>query len=346
MRTKEQVLTIGLALVLAGAAYAEFTPGHVFVSYPAAKFCGDAASSWDQIWEIDPETGESSLFVELSGEDCGYVSGLAFTPHGSRLRVSLAIKNQIVEFDSEGHMTVLYDSTDGISGPFGFNNLAYDRQQPPYFYVLNAGTGRILRFPPDGSPPTVFADSSDGILGSGSIAFAADGDLFFASSTGAWYLQRITPEGEGFLFEDYGNFICPVALAADHAGNVYIGLTRANGQGDLLRYQAGDPASKELLATGVPFILKWVMTMSPDQSLIYAATPLDALYGVDPANGALTLLAEIPGAPPAPPQGIAVVPPRPSMIPATSTWGLLVLTLTGFVLGTLMIQRRLPCSAT
>jgi len=247
MKAKQQVLGIGLVLALGGAAFAEFTPGHVFVSYPAGKLCAGGFATWDQIWEIDPATGENRLFVELSGDDCGIVSGLAFTPDGSRLRASLLLKNQIVEFDSQGRMTVLYDSTDGISGPFGFNNLAYDRQQPPNFYVLNAGTGKILRFPPDGGAPTVFADSSDGILGRGAIAFAPDGDMYFANLAGGWYVQRITPEGDGFLFEDYGNLICPVAVTADDAGSVYIGLTRTNGQGDLLRYEAGDPASKELL---------------------------------------------------------------------------------------------------
>jgi len=340
MRKKDQVLAIGLVLALGGASYAEFVPGHVFVSFPAGKFCGGGGASWDQIWEIDPKTGESSLFVELRGEDCGYVSGLAFTPHGSRLRASLLLKNQIVEFDSEGHMTVLYDSTDGINGPLGFNNLAYDRQQPPSFYVLNASAGNILRFPPDGSPPTVFADSGDGILGRGAIAFAPDGDLYFANLSGGWYLQRITPEGDGFLFENYGNLICPVAVTADDAGDVYIGLTRANGQGDLLRYHAGDPASKEVLATGFPFILTWVMTMSPDQSLIYAATVTDALYGFNPTTGATTFLAQVDVSSDLSPEGIAVVPPAPSMIPAVSTWGLVVLTLTGLVVGTVMMHRQ------
>jgi len=291
MRTKEHVLTIGLALVLAGSAYGEFTP------------------------------------------------------HGLRLRVSLAIKNQIVEFDSDGRMTVLYDSTDGISGPFGFNNLAYDRQQPPNFYVLNAGTGRILRFPPDGGPPTVFADSSDGILGSGSIAFAADGDLYFASSTGAWYLQRITPEGEGFLFEDYGNFICPSALTADDAGAVYVGLVGV-GVAEVYRYVAGDPTSKTLLASGAPFGGSHVMTMFPDQTQIYIATTSQELYALDPSTGMVTLLAQVIGAPDAPAYGIAVVPPRPSMIPATSTWGLVLLTLSGLVLGTLMMRRQDACATT
>jgi len=339
MRTKDQVLAMGLALALGGAAYAEFTPGHVFVSYAAAKFCGEAGTNWDQIWEIDPETGESSLFVELSGEDCGYVSGLAFTPHGSRLRVSLAIKNQIVEFDSEGHMTVLYDSTDGISGPFGFNNLAYDRQQPPNFYVLNAGTGRILRFPPDGSPPTVFADSSDGILGSGSIAFAADGDLYFANLSGDWYLQRITPEGEGFLFDSYGNTICPSALTADDAGGVYVGLVGV-GVAEVYRYIAADPTSKTLLASGFPFGGFHVMTMFPDQTGIYVATSSEELYALNPANGEVTQLAHLAGAPNTSPYGIAVVPARPSMIPALSTWGVVVLTLLGLALGTVTIQRE------
>ena len=56
--------------------------------------------NWDCIWEIDPETGEVSLFAELAEEECGNISGLAFTPDGTRLRASFQLRNQILELDS------------------------------------------------------------------------------------------------------------------------------------------------------------------------------------------------------------------------------------------------------
>lgn len=167
------------ALLLASAARGQFVPGHVFVAESTGKLCqNQEIYGHDRIWEMDPQTGEATLFVQIPEEMCGFLTGLAFTPDGSRLRASSFMQSWILEFDSQGNMTIALDVSDGIACPWGFNNLAYDADGN--FYVANQCTRNILRFPSGGGPPTVFADAADGVDDLEAIAFAADGDLYVA----------------------------------------------------------------------------------------------------------------------------------------------------------------------
>ncbi len=335
MKSKQFVgMAAWLALVVGGAAYGQFTPGHVFVSYPATDFCSHGIKR-DQIWEIDPETGDASLFAELSPEECGFLSGLAFTPDGTRLRASLWIKQQILEFDAQGNMSVALDSSDGITGPRGTNNMTYHSNGD--FYVV-AGASRIMRFPPGGGAGTIFADSNDGLISGGPIAFTADGDLYFGNQELGNFLLRITPEGDASLFEDYGNTLDITAITSDDAGNLYVGVV-GTVTNEIYRYDAANPWSKTVLASGGPFVLGFAMAMSPDQTQIYVATTTDELFALDPVNGAFTLLADLTQEGVSVPAGIAVAPP-PGPIPAVSAWGMITMTLALFTAGTLLIMRR------
>ena len=329
---------VGAAGVLADGRSGGFVPGHVFVSEPSPKLCKlGEFYGWDRIWEIDPETGEVTLFVELADDWCGAVTGLTFTPDGTRLRASQLINSRILEFDAEGNVEVVLDSTDGISGPWGSNNLAYDDEGN--FYVVNAGNRTIMKFPADGSPETVFADSTDGIAGPGAIAFAADGDLYFANVQGGNFVLRITPDGEASLFDDYGNDD-PWALTADDAGHVYVGLENAI----LYRYDAGDPDSREVLVS-FPFGATFSMTMSPDQGSIYVGSPsFQQLFAVDVTDGTVSSLAEFPEGSIAG-LGIAVVRSPPPAIPAVSKWGVVTMTLLILAAGTVLCSRRRPVTA-
>ena len=107
-----------IAVVLAPTVRAQFVPGHVFAVQAPGKSCKlPAEFGSDRIWEIDPETGEATLFVQIPPEMCGFLTGLAFTPDGTRLRASSWLRNEILEFDSDGNMTIALDITDGIAWP-------------------------------------------------------------------------------------------------------------------------------------------------------------------------------------------------------------------------------------
>ncbi len=161
-----------------GWVRAEFTPGHIFVSGHAGKHCAGPFEQYpgDRIWEINPETGEVSLFIELQDEWCGGIMALAFTPDGTRLRAVQRLANRIIELDSEGNLSLLYDGSDAIALPFGRSCIAYDRQNN--FYV--AGFDRIVRFAAGSNVSEIYADRvSDPLIREtgGGITIDAAGDL-------------------------------------------------------------------------------------------------------------------------------------------------------------------------
>ena len=272
-----------LEAALPPTALAQFTPGHVFLSQPSFEMCGHGIP--DSIWEIDPETGEVTLFAELTGADCGVISGLVVTPDGCGLRVSAARNNRILEFDAEGNWTVALDATDSISYPWGSNNLAYDRNGN--FYVVNGGSRTILRFPADGGPGTVFADAADGVQGGGPIAIASDGDLYYANR----YVLRILPNGEASLFDDYGNRDSPLNLSADSDGHLYVSL----GGGDVLKYVAGDAGSEMLLFSATDDLFLGVLAPVQGEKSLFAVGKIPpALFRIDTDGGEVTLVAPFP----------------------------------------------------
>jgi len=307
-----------LVLFAASSALADFKRGNVFVSDPSIKFCmnGDQFG-WDRIWEIDPDTGVVTLFAELANEQCGYLTGLAFTPDGTRLRASSLLTESILEFASDGTFTVVLDAGDGIGFPEGSNNIAYDAEGN--FYVVNTFPLNIMRFPAAGGPGEVVVDNADGVAGSGKIAFALGGDLYSMNTSIGQYALRITPQGGVTLFDEYKSI--PTAVSADDEGHLFVGL----GNGTVYRYNAGDPNSREVLVSGPPFFIDYAMTMSEDESRIYVAA-LNQLVAVDPVGGAVTLLAVIENGSYAV-GGIAVAPGPPMGIPAVGQWGMLIMML-------------------
>lgn len=84
-----------VAVIAGGDVRGQFMPGHVFVSGGSANLCKDT-SERDFIWDVNPETGDISLFVEIPGKLCDAVTGLAFTPDGRRLR-ALSLLRGVVE---------------------------------------------------------------------------------------------------------------------------------------------------------------------------------------------------------------------------------------------------------
>lgn len=151
----------------------------------------------DQIWEVNPQTGESRVFATLPPEICGGFQGLAFTPDGQYLRVGSFWDSQVLQIDGDGNFSVALGPEDGLNPPNGFNNLAYGAAGN--FFVGTVLPTRILKFPAEGTPPTVFANRQDGIIGSTSLSFAPTGALYATVFDGG-LTYRFDPDGGGEQF--------------------------------------------------------------------------------------------------------------------------------------------------
>jgi DNA-binding beta-propeller fold protein YncE len=309
------LLSLG-AGVATGALRAQdyFKPGNVFVSDLSFKYChaGTGAPYPDLIWEIDPETGEVTLFASLGGQDCGVVTGLAFTPDGCRLRAAQSLHSRILEFAPNGMWTVALDRDDGIRGPYGANCLAYDAKGD--FYVANTGRTEILRYPADGSPGTAFTNAVDPFPDGGSLAFSANGDLYFGS-TNTDAIFRITPDGLAWRFADLSPGLLE-SLAADIHGHVYAGLISSDPfRFGLYRYHQGDPTSEERFATHELNQGTHAITTAPTQTEVYLAgsvfgRPIPRqVLAIDVRDGTIRVVATASGN--AFGSGIAVVPVEP-----------------------------------
>ncbi len=330
------VWTLVVAWAVAGlgsgsVARGQFKCGNVFVAESSFKLCHEPpTASPDRIWELNPHTGEAKLFAVIPDELCTFLTGLAFTPDGTRLRASALLRNEIWEFDSEGNWTTVLGPADGIACPIGFNNLAYDAQGN--FYVANDCGDNILRFPADGGPGTLFTSGTGVLL---AMAFAADGDLYFTTLLNNFNrLMRVTPDGIATEFDNYGSIITGETLTADKNGFVYVALEN----GEILRYRTGNPASRQVFTTLI-CSLQCSMTMSPDQKLIYFHRGKE-LWTIDVEDGTTTQLLYFLPPPPLGPSGGIAVAPAP---PCVSLSSQIALILTGVVLlicGTIAIVYR------
>ncbi len=302
------VLILGvLAAAPIGQARGEFVPGHVYVAATSPEGCFLPFYANDRVWDIDPVTGESSILGEVPDELCGFMQDLEFTPDGTGLRASERFIHSVLEFGPDGNVAVALDASDGLAQPDG---LAYDAEGN--FYVTVVSPPRILKFPADGGPATVFADESDGLGSFGKLAFAPNGDLYYGRVSPAQIL-RFTPEGTGELFDTLPGAI--ECLSTDAQGHLFV-LT-----GGLYRYDVGDANSQVLLAAGFETGPVVSIAASPDGSSVYMATD-HQLLSFDAVTGSMTTLAEVPDDPLAMSwfgSGIAVYVPEPSALAACLT---------------------------
>ncbi len=200
MTNASRAILILSAIVPAQVASGQFVPGHVYISDYGAKPCQFTSNPIfpnDRIWEVDPATGQVTLFATVSDDVCGLMSGLAFTPDGAGLRASMAYHSIILEFDTNANAVIALDDGDGISSPWGTNNITYDAFGNSF--VVNSQ--EILSFPPDGGPATVLADLDDLNDHPGAIAAFPNGDLLYADGGNEQVLFRITPDGTATVFD-------------------------------------------------------------------------------------------------------------------------------------------------
>ncbi len=347
MKTKRTLRAVAAGLALVGmwaspadAQQAKFTYGHIFVSVQAGKPC---LNGEDAILEIDPVTGEWSLFADSKDGLCR-TTGLRFTPDGRRLLCLNADSpgtayGSIQSFNSQGAGEVILGRDDGLATPIGGNGLAFDAEGN--LYVIENSELIILRFPASGGPPTVFADAADGIGWPGALDFAPNGDLFHIGRFAEGPI-RITPQGVGSVFDTLPNGI---SLVLDRRGNLFVSALGPESGTVLYRYDNGDPKSRRVLASGFIGSTGHVpLALSPDESAVYVTDLTLKVYAVDVNDGATTVIADFSDAalafeaPYDGVHGIAVY--APASIPAVSHWGVVLLTLLLASAATVVIQRR------
>lgn len=340
MKLKPFVIALSIVLGVAGVALGQssFTPGHIFVSMQAGEGCD--IKGGEAIVEVDPTTGTPTLFADGDDGMC-LNNGLRFTPDNSRLLVlnyghffSEPDGGWVQSFGPDGSSTIILDESDGLSRPNGANGLAFNASGD--LFVVNSVGSSILRFPADGSPATVFADSDDGILGRGALHFAPNGDLFYCGD-GADAIIRIEPNGDSSVFD---TLPAPSSLAIDSAGNLFVGAGQAGVGATIYRYDDLDPASQRVLAqgfdgeSGVPLAL----TLSADEKHVYFVEIPGILYAIDAEDGTTSVLSLVGQVWPGRPGGIAVFAPEP--VPAIGEWGVTMILVLIIVSGTFMIRGR------
>ena len=199
MKSLASLAVLCTTFFLVRSVHAQFTPGHIYVAVHQGKSC---IIGEDGIIEIDPTTGQWSVFADQADGICG-ISGLRFTPDNRRLLCLNTdspgtVLGSIFSFSPDGTHEVILDGSDGLGSPNGGNGLAFDADGN--LYVVDFAFLLVHRFPADGGSSTVFADLADGVNWSGALDFAPNGDLFYIGRDAAGPI-RITPEGVGSVFD-------------------------------------------------------------------------------------------------------------------------------------------------
>lgn len=272
-------------------AQAQFVPGHIYVSEPQAFGCTNSEiRPNDRIWQIDPETGYASEFLELPYELCGGLGSLAFTPDGSRLRAAGFSASAIFDIGPDRTISVYLDFDDGVAFPLGRNSIHYTQHGD--LYVANWGWRNVLYFPAGDPPgePVIIADASDGVYNANGVTVAPDGVAYYGDDGGlSNYVQAIPPGSDPYVFDEYGDTDSPVTVQADSMGNIYIGLDSS----DVLMYNSDQPFPPVSLSSGVFLQGKVCLALTPGESALYAASG-PTVHRLDLATLELTTVAEVP----------------------------------------------------
>ena len=255
---------------LAAPARAQFVNGDLYVG----SYSGGNAS---MIYRVDPATWTVTTFADFN-DGLWDVSASVLSPAGTLLCSNYG-NSTVLEFDSAGNGSLLYDTTDGLSGPFGENGLAYDANGD--LYVSNFKASQILRFPAGGRSSSVFADAADGIVYPDGLAFAANGDLYVANR-GTYDVLKIDPAGNATVFDTLPAE--PYSIVIRGNGDVYVATFIAP---SIYRYPGGDVAQRTLLADLTGNSSNPAMQFSLDETKLYFTSYATGnLVEVDPDSGA------------------------------------------------------------
>lgn len=277
------IVGAGTALLGAAGVPADFIPGRIYIPARAQGACTFPGAPYERLYEFDPLTGQHRIFLEFAYPPCSGMNGMTFTPDGTKLRASIGVLSQIDEIDGNGVITTALNAGNGIAGPGGTNNVAYDKFGN--FFVVNNLTHNMMKYPAGGGPGVQFAGilpNGQGIQGTGAIDDAPDGGIYYAP-TGGEILSRYTAEGQYSVFDTFPKGYGIYSVAVDQDENIFI-ITN-NG---VYRYSEGNPNSRTLLSP----VLGGTLLLSQDETTLFVVS--DGVFSLDPVTGTSTLLGLLP----------------------------------------------------
>ncbi len=309
--------SMGVALLIVGASGltppvpAAFQPGHIYVT--ATYITGFTAPG--RIFEVNPATGQARIFAEFEPQSSP--NSLAFTPDGRYLRV--VHRGQVLNIDGDGQVAgTAYGPADGVFPSGSANAMGYDAAGN--FYVQS--DARILRMPGDAPPIEIFADSSDGIGGSGPIGISPRGEGWYLDHSTIGRLLYFNERGESTLIDDFFLTGLRPSLAVDRNGDCYIlRSSDATGPGGIFRYRRGKVSEGERIVRGDRLGGTLTsMSISPIDGMLYFAGG-SIIARINPESGSLHTVGEITvGLGSYPSRGIAIYVPEPASCLVALAW--------------------------
>jgi sugar lactone lactonase YvrE len=260
---------IVLCFSLASPARAQFMRGDLYVA------------EWpDKIVRVVPGSWSVTTFADASDRLNG-ASAVTFSTAGTLLCGSFHA-GKVLEFDASGHRSVRFDSTSGLSGPYGESGMACDANG--CLFVADFNDQAIRYFPADGGPSSILADTSQGVVFPDGLALAASGDLFVANR-GAKNVLQIAPTGEVKLFDKLPDEAYSIVVRSN--GDLYVACGLKTPA--IYRYPGGDAAQRTLFATFPHNSGNPVLQFSPDEATLYFTSYATGnLLTVDPDSGAFS----------------------------------------------------------
>lgn len=250
-----------------------------------------------RIYRVEPGTWNVTTFADVNDNLSG-PSSLIFSPARTLLCGNFW-SAQILEFDAAGNGSLLYDSTSGLSSPFGANGLAFDATGD--LYVSDFYLQEIFRFPAGGGSPVDFADASDGIDEPDGLAFAANGDLYVANRN-AYTVLTIDPAGGVTTFDTLPD--TPYSIVIRDNGDIFVATKSSP---DVYEYPGGDVSKRKLVQNFWKNSGNPALQLSLDQKKVYYTSfGTGNLIEIDAKYGSFTEVTKAGGLPYA--QAIAVVP--------------------------------------
>jgi hypothetical protein len=279
MRLRLTALLLASSL-FAAPAMAHFEEGQVWViDYNNSRLYRVNVDNWLTFTSLTAVDGLSNP------------GAIGFSQHGHMLIANHG-DDTVLEVEAELDVTTILTAADGINNPFGGNGLVLGPGHGDVF-LSNFGTNEILKFNEELTSSTVFADSLDGIVRPGAMAFLSDGDMLVGN--------RGASDGEILHIDEVGN----AQIWANIAGEVVASIAvRNNGDvyvltltGDIHRFLGGHPSSSVLLGTyGPSGPVNGSIAFDPDHNDLYHVNAGNNEFRViDPDTGTSSVPAMLPG---------------------------------------------------
>lgn len=235
MRTR-LIASLIAATMFAAPAMAHFEEGQVWIiDYNNSRLYRVNVNNWVSVTSLTAADGLNNP------------GAIGFSQHGHML-IANHNDDTVFEVEAELDITTILTSADGIDNPFGGNGIVLGPGHGDV-YMSNFGTNQILKFNEELTSSTVFADAADGIVRPGAMAFLSDGHMLVGNRGGSLAGEILEINHDGIV-SNWANILGETiaSIAVRNTGDVFV-LTM---DGDIYRYQGGDPANRVLLGTYGP----------------------------------------------------------------------------------------------